>query len=180
MEMKEKIERIIDHILKGHIRITRRDVVLKTPAESAVITGRIKVTLEDVVTGEVEIHESTNLIVTAGKNMIAARLAGEANNCNITYGAVGTDNTAPVVGNTTLGTELARKVLASISRSGNVISCTTFFSTSEAVGSIEEIGMFGEAGSVTPDSGTMLNHLLLSFTKSGSQTMSIQGTFTIN
>ena len=55
-----------------------------------------------------------NLIVTVCKTMIAKRLAGEGNDCNITYGAVGTNATAPAASDTTLGTELARKVVASL------------------------------------------------------------------
>lgn len=180
--MKDKIPRIIDMIFnKGHIRIRSPFYIEKRMAEqSAPMTGRVRCVLTDVNTGKEEVHEVNNLIVTVCKNMVAARLAGEGNDCNITYGAVGTNNTAPAASDTTLGTELARKAVSLVSRSGNVVTCTTFFSTTEANGAIKEVGMFGQAASATPDSGTMINRTLISFTKSSSQTLSIQGTFTIN
>ena len=137
----------------------------------------------DVITGEIKIKETRNIIVTAGKVAIARRLGGIAllaNEGQITYGAVGTDNTAPTVGDTTLGTELARKAVSSSSYSSNVITINTFFTTAEANGAIEEIGMFGEAAAAAADSGTMFNHALESITKDVTKTLLLEVQITVS
>jgi hypothetical protein len=142
-------------------------------------TGKLKITLEDICTGEKEVFNYDNLIVTVCKTMIARRLAGVGNDCNITYCAVGTNATAPVVGNTKLGTELDRVAVTSISNSSNVVSVISFFGASDANGTLTEIGHFGEAASATTDSGTMINHAVIGITKTSAKTMTTEWSFTI-
>jgi hypothetical protein len=147
------------------------------------ITGRIRTTLVDIVTGEIKIKEINNLVVTTGKVAIARRLGGIAllaNEGEITYGAVGTDNTAPAVTDTGLGTELFRKVLSSSSYSSNTVTVNTFLTTAEGNGAIEEIGMFGEAAGAGAGSGTLFNHALASITKDATKTLLIEVTFTVS
>ena len=48
-----------------------------------------------------------NLVVTVGKNFIASRMVGTTSSV-MSHMAIGSDATAPVAGNTTLGTELGR------------------------------------------------------------------------
>ena len=115
--------------------------------ESFEITGIVRCILEDVKTGKKEVSEYKNLITDAGKAAIAARIAnvGEvANEGAVTYGATGTGTTAPVAGDTTLETELARKLVASRSVNDGGITGTirTFFNTSESNGSLKEYGLF--------------------------------------
>ncbi len=141
--------------------------------------GKIKIILQDIFTGEIVEEYYNNLIVTVGKTMIAKRLSQTANACNITYGAVGTNVTAPVVGNTTLGTELARNVVSTISYSNNVVNITVFFGASEANGVLKEVGFFGEAATGAANSGTMINHAVINTTKTSAKTMTIEWTFTI-
>ena len=138
-----------------------------------------KATFQNIVTGETRVSEFDNIVVTAGFNMIAKRLAGEANDCNLTYVAVGTDGTAPVVADTTLGTELDRNLIVSVSASGGVVYVTGFFGASEANGTLAEWALFGEAATSAADSGTMFNHALFTETKTSSETLSIQITVTI-
>ena len=138
-------------------------------------SGSLKFTFRDVKTGKIKrTSEYKNVFVTVAKNMIAQRLAGSGNDCNITYGAVGTNVAAPIAGSTTLGTELDRDVLAGSSSSGNVVSVTVFFGASAANGTLTEFGLFGEAASAAADSGTMINHAVITETKTSAETMAIE------
>lgn len=147
--------------------------------EELKLIGKIIIELTHVKTGKKTIIKSDNLLTTAGKALILDRLTGGVNTCEITYGAVGTNSTAPAVGNTTLGTELARKVLAGRSYSGVVMTFVTFFSTAEANGAIEEFGLFGDGASGSADSGTLFNHAAISATKTSSYTMTISCAITL-
>ncbi len=143
-------------------------------------TGVHNFVFRDAISGEITRQKMYhNLITTACKTMIAARLAGGVADTDITYGAVGTNATAPAVGDTTLGTELARVALAGISSSGNVISATTFFGASEANGTLLEFSLFGNGASATPDSGTMINHTTIAEVKTTSETLTIESSITI-
>ncbi len=143
------------------------------------IKGHHVFTFENIYTGKKRISEYDNIILTTCKNMMADRLAQTGNDCNITYGAVGTDGTAPIIGNTTLGAELDRSIVVSISSSGSIVSIRTFFGAAEAVGTIAEFGLFGEAASGTIDTGTMINHTLVSEVKAANETLTIDSTITI-
>ena len=115
------------------------------------------------------IYENTvhNLIVTVGKNMIGDLLIDEEST-GFTYHAIGTGNTAPVVGNTTLNTESERKAFASRIRSGNVITLSWYYTAAECTYNIKESGVYGGASATTsPDSGIMLSHYLQSYDNSG-------------
>ena len=72
--------------------------------------GQLHIVLTDE-TGKVK-YETTvpNLVVTAGKNWIASRMAS-ASASVMTHMAVGTSGTAPAAGDTTLGSELSRVAL---------------------------------------------------------------------
>lgn len=151
--------------------------------EKAILFGRVKCILTDVKTGEQEIKEYNNLIVTVGKVAIARRLGGIAllaNEGQCTYGAVGTDATAPLVTDTVLGTELARKALSVTSYVSNVITLRTFYTTAEANGALKEFGLFGEAATAAADSGTMFNHAAIDLTKDNTKTLIVEVTITIS
>ena len=142
------------------------------------LRGKIKIILRHEFTKEKLIYRYSNLVVTVAKEMVMSRLAGEENDCNITYLAVGTDSTTPAVGDTTLGTEVDRKVLSNITAVGRTISYSTFFALDEGNGVLKEMGLFGEAASAAADSGTMFNHALINLTKTDEYTMTIQGILT--
>lgn len=97
--------------------------------------------------------ELKNLIVNTGKERVAKLL----NNVSATYFraiAIGTGVTAPVVGNTTLGTEITR-ALATLSYEASykaVFEKTFQFSSGESY-SITEAGLFDNATA----GGAMLN-----------------------
>jgi len=147
------------------------------------IRGRVVVTMRDAKTGRIvsrDIHE--NLIVTGGKSAIAARLAGDttkANRGEITFGSVGTGTTAPSAADTKLETEFFRKVLAVRKVTVNVAILRLFLSTSEGNTTLKEFALFGEDASVTPDSGTMFNRVLIDRTKTSANTLTIEALVTV-
>jgi len=161
------------------------DDSMKLKPEGLKITGIVRCTLEDVNTGKKEVKEYKNLITNAGKVAIARRLAGTAlyaNESQVTYGATGTDNTTVAVGDTTLGTELARKVIASTSYDAGTRTCTirVFFTTAESNGALKEYGLFGEAATAAADSGTLMEHANIDLTKDNTKTLTVEVIITVS
>ena len=151
--------------------------------EKVTIKGRVTLTLTDVKTGRKDVQVRDNLVVTLAKTAIAAKLSGDAsiaNRSEITFGAIGSGTTTPTLGDTTLGTETFRKILATRTFSGNQATLRLFLSTSEGNGTIEEFALFGEDASVSVDSGTMFNRVLVNRVKTSSNTLSIEVVLTIN
>lgn len=149
-----------------------------------IISGRIRLILTDVKTGKTEISRwEKNLMPTAGRQAIGRRLGNialKANEGMVTYGAVGTGTTAPVVGDTKLETEICRKLIASADYSSNVVTIRTFFATSEAIGDLKEFGLIGEEASATPDTGTLFQHVAIDRTKTNTKTLTIESEITIS
>ena len=142
--------------------------------------GLHKFIFQDAIIGQIKWeHGYYNLITTACKTMIAARLVGGSDDTDITYGAVGTGAGTPAIGDTTLFTELARKLLAGISSSGTVISATTFFGASDGNGTLTNFGLFGNGATGSADSGTLVNIVTITETKTSSETMTIESKITI-
>ena len=145
--------------------------------------GDVKLIFENVKTGKKRIAVYKNLITTAGATAIARRLRNEALLANegvITYVAVGTGATPPAAGDTTLDTELARKAVSSSSRSTNTTTIRGFFNTSEANGTLVEMGLFGEAATAAADSGTLFNHAVIAETKTAVETLTVEVAITIS
>ena len=140
--------------------------------------GKVLAILRDVRTGRVHETLSNNMVVTAGKNSIASRAVGNTKG-EITYCAVGTGIVAPVAGNTALGSELARKLISVRSVSGNVATFSTFFTTSEAIGSLTEAGLFGDDATATSGTGTLFARTLISRTKTSNDTLTLVWSLTI-
>lgn len=134
------------------------------------ITGRIKLIWTNVNTGEQRVEEFSNMVTTVGKEMIAQGLVGQTGK-EITYIAVGTDSTAPALGDTTLGTEIARKQISVREVTNNTATFTVYFNTSEANGSLEEFGLFGDDATATADSGVLFARALESRTKTSADTL---------
>ena len=146
------------------------------------ISGKVKMTMTDIETGEVEISEYKNLIPTCGREAIARRLINEglkASESIITYGAVGTNTSAPALVDTTLGTELFRKTIASTSRTSNELHINTFLTTAEGNGNLREFGLFGEDANGTANSGTLFEKVSINRTKTSAKTLLIESVLTI-
>ena len=131
--------------------------------------------LRDALTGKIK-HEMEyyNVITNALKTAEATSFAA-----NITYSALGTGAGTPAATDTTLFTELTRKLVVDSSSSGSIISISSFFGASEGNGVLTEFGMFGFAATGTPDSGTMVNHVNIVETKSSAETLTIESSITI-
>jgi hypothetical protein len=118
-------------------------------SDSFQLTGALSI----VVTGpNGEIKDSRevkNLVVSVGKTFIASRMTG-AGAAVMSHMAIGSGTAAAVVGNTTLGTELARVALTSSSSSGAVATYEASFPAGTGTGAVTESGIFnaGTAGTL--------------------------------
>jgi len=81
-----------------------------------------------------------NLVVTTGKQYIASRMVGTSANV-MSHMALGDGSATPVVGNTTLGSELGRVALISFASTGNTVTATAAFPAGIATGALSEAGI---------------------------------------
>jgi hypothetical protein len=114
-------------------------------------TGQVLIQLLDAAGNVKEEHKVKNLVVSAGKTYIAARMQGSAIPTVMGYMAIGTGTATPAVGNTTLGVEAGRVALASFSSSSNQVTATATFPAGTGTGAITEAGIFNAS-----TGGTML------------------------
>ena len=124
----------------------------QTINETLKATGKVFVTVTGA-NGEVKQQfEVPNLVVTTGKNHIAAKIAATTNSpAAMTHMAIGTGSTAPAAGDTTLGTETGRVSLSGPVVSTNTITYTATFPAGTGSGAITEAGIFNAS-----TAGTML------------------------
>lgn len=111
------------------------------------IIGRVSITKTNISGDILEKIYIPNLVVTVGKNYIASRMI-DISQTVMTNMALGSSTTAAALGDTTLGTELGRVVLASSTFSGAVVTYTATFPAGTATGAITEAGILnaGTAG----------------------------------
>lgn len=114
-------------------------------------TGQVLIQLLDAAGKVKEEHKVKNLVVSAGKTYIAARMQGTSIPTVMGYMAIGTGTATPAVGNTTLGVEAGRVALASFSSSSNQVTATATFPAGTGTGAITEAGIFN-----ANSGGTML------------------------
>lgn len=144
--------------------------------------GSCSIVIRDAKTGKIKHEEKiNNTFVTVGKNSIAAGLMGTTDNSQgiITYCALGTSVVAATLADTTLTTEIYRKLISVRSVSGNVATFQTFFTTAEANGTLREAGLFGDAATATTDSGTLFSKLAMNRVKTSSDTLTLSWDITI-
>lgn len=123
----------------------------------------------------VERREIKNLVVDAGKNLIANRLASNTPVAP-SHMAVGTSATAPAAGNTTLGAELVRVANSSATPSGNTVVYSAYYAPGVGTGTLAEAGLFNAASA-----GTMLCRTTFSPVGKGApDAITITWTLTIN
>lgn len=123
-----------------------------------------------------------NLVVTVGKNYIANRMKDGTSTftqeLQMSHMAVGEDDTAALVADTTLGSEIARVALATAGGTvaANVVTYNATFNPGTGTGAIVEAGIFNDA-----TVGTMLcRTTFLVVNKGIDDTMSITWTVTIS
>lgn len=122
-------------------------------------------------------REIDNLVVLAGRVFIASRMAN-ASAAVMSHMAVGTNNTAPVAGDTALLAEVAasRVALTSTTPSSNTVVYVATFNPGVGTGALVEAGIFNAASL-----GTLLCRTIFSvINKAAADTLTITWTVTIN
>ena len=143
------------------------------------ININVKATFENIKTGEKTIIKKHNVSCTAGIESVASRLVGSTDKGIITYMALGTGSTTPNASDTTMDTELFRKLVSIRTVSGAVASFRTFFNSSEGNGTLVELGLFGDDATSIADSGTMYAHVAINKTKTSSETLTVDWSATV-
>lgn len=134
------------------------------------MTGRLQI----AINGEV-VRDIDNLVVTTGRNFVASRMGGTSP-AVMSHMAVGTNNTAAALADTTLGTELARVALTSSNVSANVITYVATFPAGTGTGALTEAGVLNNTSG-----GTLLCRTVFStVNKSASDTMTVTWAVTIS
>lgn len=145
--------------------------------ENLKATGELLISLYDENGNLKDSRYINNLVVTVGKNFIASRIVGVAS-AVMSHMSVGTDSTAPVVGNTTLGAEVAgsRTALSGSTNTNNTVTYTATFGPGVGTGALVEAGLFNAASA-----GTMLARTTYAVVNKGAgDTISISWTITIS
>lgn len=137
--------------------------------EMFAVRGHWELKARHIITGEVITLRGENLIVTAGKTLLAEMITDQTGfDTGLTYQAIGTNATAPNIGNTTLGTESARQPVTSKTFVANEASFSTFFTAAQSTYNIKEAGVFGHSTATgTLGTGVLFSHWLVSFDNSG-------------
>lgn len=138
-------------------------------------TGRLVITLTGPDGAVKETREIENLVVTVGKGYIASRMK-DATATVMSHTAVGTTNTTPDVGDTTLAAEAGRVALTSTNVVSNAVTYSASFPAGTGTGALVEAGLFNASSS-----GTMLTRTtFLVINKGAADTLGISWTVTIN
>lgn len=130
--------------------------------------GQLDITLFD---GQGNVKQSItvpNLVVSSGRNHLAALLAEETP-IPMSHMAIGTGNVTPNVADSALQTEIQRSALTAVSRQSNSVTYTATFG-SGAAGAVVEAGIFND-----PTAGTMLCRSVF-----GTVTKALDDVLTIN
>lgn len=142
--------------------------------EALKLTGSVNIKLigpDGVIKQE---HTDHNLVVTVGKNYLAAWLAAATQSTEfMTFVGLGTNSSGPSSGDTTLGAELSgggySRSDGTLSSSTNVWTNTATFSPGNGTGAITEAGLFSAS-----TSGTMFARQVFSvYNKAAGDTMVI-------
>jgi hypothetical protein len=120
--------------------------------ENLKATGKVRIVKTNAQGIVLQDFEVPNLVVTAGKAHIAAKIAATTNSpAAMTHMGIGTGATSPGASDTTLGTQTGRVSLAGSAVSTNTITYTASFPAGTGDGAITEAGIFNAS-----TSGTML------------------------
>ena len=145
--------------------------IYEVPEDDALQHAWHRLTLSEKAREGHLVVEAHNLITSAGRTQL---LTFTGSNSTTTawaqYYAVGTGAIYSVqASDIALATELFRAVPASFTVVGNGVTVTTNFTAAQAVGTYTNAGVFGNGATGTAGSGTLMTHLLYSYTKSNTQ-----------
>ena len=125
---------------------------LQKVTEELKATGLVKIVHTNAAGELVKEFNVPNLVVTAGKNHIAAKIAATTNSpAAMTHMAIGTGTSTPGASDTALGTQTGRVSLSGSVVSTNTITYTATFPAGTGDGAITEAGIFNAS-----TGGTML------------------------
>ena len=125
--------------------------------------------------GEV-VHRIKNLVVTAGKDLVASRLAGGGS--DVTHMAVGSGTTAAAAAQTALSSQVDRNALTVSGGTAvnNTVEYASTWNAGDGTGALTEAGLF-----TASSGGTMLARTVFSVVNKGaSDTITITWTITIS
>jgi len=111
------------------------------------LTGDVEIKLFDKNGSVKDTRTIKNLVVTAGKQFIAARMIGTPT--AMSHMAIGAGGTAAALADTALGAELGRVALTSSTVSGAVVTHTATFGAGVGTGAIVEAGIFNSSSDGT-------------------------------
>lgn len=145
--------------------------------ESIKLTGQIKFDLLDSSGKLKETKEIKNVVVTVGKTYLAAWLAAASqSDYFMKYIALGTGTNAANASDTALQTELATRVIGTISSAANVWQSQASFGPGVNTGAITEAGIFSAAAA-----GTLLARQVFGvITKSAGDTLQVTWQITLS
>lgn len=140
--------------------------------------ANVKIIVRDLEGTVIDVKEFHNLITTVGLNMVRDLWEGLISDGETKYTAVGDDNTAPTIADTTLGNETFRKAVTSFTEPGDgQLTTVTYIAPAEAVGLIEEIGWFSGVGAgAGVDSGILISRVLYNRNKTALESIQIERT----
>ena len=142
------------------------------------LSPRIRITVRDLSGAVLERVETSNLITNLLFNLYRDALCGDvtADELEIKYLAVGDDDTAPAVTDTTLGNETFRKALTSFNKPAiGQVETVFYIAPAEAVGTIKELGWFaGPLAGAGADSGTLVARVLYSRVKTALESIQVE------
>ncbi len=139
-------------------------------------------TIRDARTGEIKrVTKAHNIVPTVARAAIAAYLGSVSPSpatLYANYAALGSNVAVPANSDTQLGTETYRNLVASRTSSSNIAYITGFYSATEVTGTFREAGLF-IAGTGSANTGTLLSRVAINITKSSSETLTLDWSFTI-
>jgi hypothetical protein len=116
---------------------------LQKVTEELKATGLVKIVHTNASGEIVKEFQVPNLVVTVGKNHIAAKIAATTNSpAAMTHMAIGTGTSTPGASDTALGTQTGRVSLSGSVVSTNTITYTATFPAGTGDGAITEAGIF--------------------------------------
>ena len=143
--------------------------------ENLKATGELKIEVRNESGQLVDSRHIPNMVVTAGKNWIIARMLS-GTSAVMSHMAVGSSNTAPALGQTALVNQLARSPFTSINQVGNTVTFVAVFDAGVGTGSLVEAGIFNAASG-----GTMLARTTFgTLTKAAGDVVRVAWTITIS
>ena len=130
--------------------------------ESFTLDINVTIDIQDVKTGKIiKTIKDHNLVTTAGLNLVRDLLGIAAGITGLNYIALGTDNTAATISDTTLGTEVFRDTFTDTIYTSGKVNFKYFLDSSSANGNtLIEAGLFGDDATGAADSGTLFAHVI--------------------